>query len=150
MSMNRNFHQMVAVAAIMLAGPAAAQSTAPQSPVSPLVGGNVDQNQGLSSNETTINRRAQDDALDRARETRKVRAVPAKPSDVTVGSKVSDIKGVPVGTIESVDTDGAVVVTAAGKAKLGFDTFGKNPSGLLIGVTKAQLDAAVAAANAKP
>jgi len=148
--MNRNFHQMVAVAAIMLGGPAAAQSTPPQSPVSPLVGGNVDQNQGLSSNETTMNRRAQDDALDRAKEARTVRAVPAKPSDVTVGSKVSDIKGVLVGTIESVDTDGAVVVTAAGKAKLGFDTFGKNQSGLLIGVTKAQLDAAVTAANAKP
>jgi hypothetical protein len=150
MSMHRNFHQMVAIAAIMLGGPAAAQSTPPQSPVSPLVGGNVDQNQGLSSNETTINRRAQDDALDRARDTRKVRAVPAKPSDVTVGSKVSDMKGVPVGMIESVDADGAVIVTTVGKAKLGLDTFGKNKDGLLLAVTKAQLDAAIQAAAAKP
>jgi hypothetical protein len=145
----RKIHQGFLVAAIMFGGQAEAQ-LAPQSPDSPLVGGNVDQNQGLASSEATINRRAQDDAFNRVRETRKVRALPAKPSDVTVGSKVSDIKGIPVGTIESVDTDGAVIVTTEGKAKLGFETFGKNQNGLLIGVTKAQLDSAVKAANGTP
>jgi hypothetical protein len=154
-------HQGIAIAAIMLAGPVAAQST-PAPPPGPAftapVGGSGNPTEGISLEEQRLSRLAQDDALnrvrntraDRARDTRKLNAVAAKPSDVTVGSKVADIKGVQVGTIESVDADGAVVVTETGKVKLGLDTLGKNQDGLLVSVTKAQFDAAVQAAVAKP
>ncbi|MEO7690081.1 MAG: hypothetical protein ABIS51_12425 [Sphingomonas sp.] len=156
-------HSGIAIAAIMLGGPVAAQS-APQAgpPPGPAfsapVGGSGNPTEGISLEEQRLTRLAQDDALnrerytgsDRARDTRKLKAVAAKPSDVTVGSKVADIKGIPVGTIESVDADGAVVVTETGKVKLGLDTLGKNQDGLLVSVTKAQFDAAVQAAVAKP
>ena len=156
-------HPGIAIAAITLGGPVAAQS-APQGgpPTGPVfaapVGGSGDPTQGISLEEQRLTRLAQDDALkreryavsDRARGTQKLKAVAAKPSDVMVGSKVADIQGVPVGTIESVDADGAVVVTGSGKVKLGLDTLGKNQDGLLVSVTKAQFDAAVQAAVAKP
>ena len=104
-------HQGIAVVAIMLGGPVAAQSMLPHSPAPPPVGASTEPNH--SSEEVRITRQAQDDSS-RTRDARNVtqtaRAVPAKPSDVTVGSKVADIKGIPVGTIESVDADGAVVV----------------------------------------
>jgi hypothetical protein len=144
-------HQGIAVVAIMLSGPVAAQSMMPHSPAPPPVGASADPN--LSSEEMRITRQAQDDSSrtrDARNVTQKAKAVPAKPSDVTVGSKVADIKGIPVGTIESVDADGAVVVTGSGKVKLGLDTLGKNQDGLLVSVTKAQFDAAVQAAVAKP
>ena len=144
-------HQGIAIVAIMLGGPVAAQSMMPHSPAPPPVGASADPNH--SSEEMRITRQAQDDSSrtrDARNVTQKARAVAAKPSDVTVGSKVADIKGVPVGTIESVDADGAVVATETGKVKLGLDTIGKNQDGLLLAVTKAQFDAAVQAAVAKP
>lgn len=147
----KRIRQGIAIVAIMLGGPVAAQSMMPHSPAPPPVGGDADPNH--SSEEMRTTRQAQDDASrtrDARNVTQKAKAVSAKPSDLTVGSKVSDIKGVPVGTIESVDADSAVVVTAAGKVKLGIDTFGKNQDGLLLAVTKAQFDAAVQAAVAKP
>ena len=78
------------------------------------------------------------------------RAVPARPSDIVAQASVSDTAGQPVGTIESVDADGAVVVTAAGKVKVPLEAFGKNKKGLLIGMTKKDFEALVAKANATP
>src|SRR4051794_37749861 len=96
-------HQVVALVAIVLGGPVAAQSMMPHSPAPPPVGADADPNH--SSEEMRTTRQTQDEAS-RTRDARngaqKAKAVAAKPSDVTVGSKVADIKGVPVGTIESV------------------------------------------------
>jgi hypothetical protein len=78
------------------------------------------------------------------------RAVPAKPADIVAQAIVSDSSGQPVGTIEAVETDGAIVATAAGRVKVPLEAFGKNKKGLLIGMTKKRFDALVAKANATP
>jgi hypothetical protein len=78
------------------------------------------------------------------------RAVPAKASDVVAAAMVFDLSGQTVGTIESVDTEGAVVTTATGKVKVPLDAFGKNRKGLLLGMTKKDFEALVAKANASP
>jgi hypothetical protein len=77
-------------------------------------------------------------------------AVPAKAADIVAQAAVSDTSGQPVGTIESVDAEGAVIVTAAGKVKVPLIAFGKNKKGLLIGMTKKDFEALVAKANATP
>jgi Spy/CpxP family protein refolding chaperone len=78
------------------------------------------------------------------------RAVPAKPADILVQAPVNDSAGQPIGTIEAVDADGAVVVTLAGKVKVPLNAFGKNKKGLLIGMTRKDFEALVAKANASP
>jgi hypothetical protein len=85
-----------------------------------------------------------------AQEARGGRAVPARASDIVAQAIVSDSSGQPVGTIETVEADGAVVVTAAGKVKVPLDAFGKNRKGLLIGMTKRDFEALVAKANDAP
>jgi hypothetical protein len=88
-------------------------------------------------------------ASERAREVNGP-ARPAKPADIVAQAAVNDTSGQPVGTIESVDADGAVIVTAAGKVKVPLNAFGKNKKGLLIGMTKKDFEALVAKANATP
>lgn len=74
-------------------------------------------------------------------------ATAAKPN-VTVGSGVSDSSGASVGTVESVSGGNAVVSTGTAKASIPVSSFAQGPNGLVIGMTKAQLEAAVS--NAKP
>lgn len=78
------------------------------------------------------------------------RAVPATLSDIVAQAVVSDSSGQPVGTIETVEADGAIVATAAGRAKVPLAAFGKNRKGLLIGMTKKDFETLVAKANATP
>ena len=52
-----------------------------------------------------------------------------------------------VGTVESADASGAVVTTGTARARLPLTSFGRNNQGLVIAMTKAQLEAAVAAAT---
>jgi hypothetical protein len=78
------------------------------------------------------------------------RARPATAADVVTGAAVNDSHGVQLGTIESVDAGGAVILTAAGRARIPIEAFGKNSHGLLLQTTKAQFDASVAQANATP
>ena len=72
-------------------------------------------------------------------------ATPVTLSDVREGSTVHDTQGGVVGTIESVDENGAVVSTGRARARLPFSSFGKNGRGLVISLSRAQLEAAVAA-----
>lgn len=78
------------------------------------------------------------------------RARPATAAEVVAGAAVSDSAGVQLGTIETVDAEGAVIVTAVGRARIPVEAFGKNARGLLLQTTKAQFDASVASANATP
>lgn len=75
------------------------------------------------------------------------RAVPATPDDVTVGSEIRDSKGVLLGKVDSVSMAAAVVAAEGGKVEVPLEAFGKNNKGLLLAMTKADFDAAVAAAN---
>jgi hypothetical protein len=71
----------------------------------------------------------------------------AAPAPV-VGAKVYDSTGGEVGTIESVDAGNFVISTGKNKAGIANASLAKDAQGrLVIGMTKAQLDAAVEAAN---
>ena len=67
----------------------------------------------------------------------------------TVGAKVYGPDGVEAGTVEKVDAANAVVNTGTKRATLPLAAFGKNEKGLLVSMTREQLDAAVEAATAK-
>lgn len=75
------------------------------------------------------------------------RAVPATPDDVTTGSEIRDSKGVVLGRVDSVSMSAAVVAAEGGKVEIPLEAFGKNNKGLLLAMTKAEFDTAVAAAN---
>jgi preprotein translocase subunit YajC len=74
-------------------------------------------------------------------------AAPATPS-VTAGAQVADASGGAVGTIESVSGGNAVLSTGTAKATLPLTAFAQGQNGtLVIGMTKAQVEAAVAQAG---
>ena len=75
------------------------------------------------------------------------KAVAATAADITAGSALGDLKGEPIGTVESVDAEGAVVASGTTRIRVPLESFGKNKNGLLLGITKAEFDAAVAKAT---
>jgi len=77
------------------------------------------------------------------------RARPAKAEDVKVGTPLLDKTGAAIGSIESVEADGAVVATVAGKVKVPLEAFGLNKRGLLVDLSKSEFDTLVAQANGK-
>ena len=72
----------------------------------------------------------------------------AADASIKAGVAVSDTTGAPVGTIESVNGDLAVVSTGTNKVSLPVSAFGKGDKGPVIAMTKAQLDAAAGSAKA--
>jgi hypothetical protein len=142
----------MSAAALLATGTAHAQATAPAgaAPSGPGLGA---ENPAVRNGGDTFDREnatARDAAIASARNRdaapRTARAVPAKPADVTVGSEVRDRKGEVIGTIDSVSMAAAVVASPGGKVEVPLEAFGKNNKGLLVGMTKAEFDAAVAAA----
>ena len=76
-------------------------------------------------------------------------AVPATAADITAGASLRDIKGVPIGTIASVDSNQAVVDTGQTKIGVPLMAFGKDDKGLLLGMTADKFNQLVAQAHAK-
>ena len=72
---------------------------------------------------------------------------PATAADVHVGIEVRGPDGGMVGTVESIDAVGAVVSTGNVRAKLPFSSFGRNRRGLVISLTRPQLEAEARAQN---
>lgn len=73
--------------------------------------------------------------------------VAATSADVTAGATVRDTEGEMVGTVESVNANGAVVATGNSRVQIPVSSFGKNEEGLVLAMSKAELDAAAAAAT---
>jgi hypothetical protein len=69
----------------------------------------------------------------------------ATAADLQAGASVRDTNGEAVGTIESVDADGAVLSTGEVRVKLPVAAFGRDENGLVIAMTRAELEAAAAA-----
>jgi hypothetical protein len=84
--------------------------------------------------------------MSRSGASRKDAARPATPAELTVGARIADNKGVEIGYIKSVDGDSVVVTTATGQVKVPAEALGKNKTGLLIGMSKADFDKLVAQA----
>jgi hypothetical protein len=73
--------------------------------------------------------------------------VSATAADLRVGAQVLDQQGAVVGTIETADASGAVLNTGTARGRLAVNSFGRNNRGLVISMTKAQLEAAIRAAT---
>jgi hypothetical protein len=65
----------------------------------------------------------------------------ATEADIKAGLSVYDEKGGLVGKVESVSPKGAIVNTGDAKAEIALSSFGKNDQGLVVSVTKAEIDA---------
>jgi hypothetical protein len=74
----------------------------------------------------------------------------ATAADVTAGAQVRDTAGAPVGTVESVDADSAVVSTGSVRADIPIASFANNNPGLVLAMTRTQLAAAARAAPRTP
>ena len=70
-------------------------------------------------------------------------------ADVKAGDAVHDTSGASVGTIESVGASGAVISTGKSRIQVPLTSLGKNDKGLVIAMSKAELDAAAAASPPK-
>lgn len=73
--------------------------------------------------------------------------VGASASDLVVGNTVSDLKGSVIGTIEAVEADGVIVFSGSERARVPADAFGLTEKGLVMPITRAEFDAAAAAAK---
>lgn len=71
-------------------------------------------------------------------------SAPATPQ-VAVGAAVSDTSGGQVGTVSAVSGGNATIDTGSAKAAVPISSFAQGQSGLIIAMTKAQLEQAVAA-----
>lgn len=67
----------------------------------------------------------------------------ATQDDIKAGVQVFDNAGVAVGTVQSVTATGAVVASGKLRAEVPTSSFAKNAKGLVIGITKAEFEAAV-------
>jgi hypothetical protein len=74
----------------------------------------------------------------------------ATAADLKAGTAVYDQNGGSVGTVDSADASGAVISTGKARVKIPMSGIGKNARGLVVAMTKDQLEAAAAAASAKP
>lgn len=74
---------------------------------------------------------------------------PAAPANVSVGAAVVDATGASVGTIAQVNGATAIVDTGTNKVGVPVGNFAAGPNGLVLGNTKAELDAAAAQAAAQ-
>ena len=63
------------------------------------------------------------------------------------GSPLRDKDGIPIGAVSAVDAEGVIVDTGTTKIRVPATAFGKDDSGLLLGISKAQFAELVAGAK---
>lgn len=66
----------------------------------------------------------------------------ATSADVKAGANVFDQQGGSVGTVDSIDSEGVVISTGSARVKIPLSSVGVGSKGLVIGATKAELEAA--------
>lgn len=77
-------------------------------------------------------------------------AIPAGPRDIIAGAAVNDYRGKPLGSVVSVQADGAVVSNGTGQVLIPLDAFGRNRRGLMLDIAKDDFDRMVEKANKAP
>lgn len=89
--------------------------------------------------------------LDAAAAQAQAQAVSQMRAKLVPGAKVNGSAGAPVGTVKAADSEYVTLTTPKGDVKLPVNGFGPGPNDtIVIGLTAAQLDAAVAGAKAAP
>ena len=159
---NRTTLLTAAAAAAILAAPAMAQvgvdvgSTTDVGATvqTPPASGNIDAVQDTVDSTRDTAEDAVDTATDTAADAadQAADATPDANADATVsaelkaGAEVRDPAGDLVGTVESVSAEGAVVATGESRVVIPANSFAKNDRGLVIALTRTELDAAAKAA----
>lgn len=139
---------------LLAGGPAAAQqnpyNTPPPSRGLPQGWGEQDVTVNPSANDQ-IARGARQAATERAaragRRGHSTRARPANPEEIVAGTALADSAGAPIGIVESVTADGAIVASGAVRVMVPLDAFGIDGDQLLLGITRAEFEAAAAGAH---
>ena len=80
-------------------------------------------------------------ATDQPAATQTGQVTKATAADIKAGASVYDETGALVGKVDSVDADGAIVNTGKARAEIPLSSFGKNDKGLVVSLTKDELDA---------
>jgi len=80
-------------------------------------------------------------ATDQPAATQTGQVTQATAADIKAGVSVYDQTGTLVGKVDSVGADGAIVNTGEARAEVPLSSFGKSDKGLVVSVTKAELDA---------
>jgi hypothetical protein len=102
-----------------------------------VVRGNRDNQESYNRTSASMNATARDAAKLNG-------AAPAARADLVAGKAVRDSAGVNIGTIEKVDDTGVVIRAGNRIAKVPLNSFGKDQDGLLIAITAAQFNEALA------
>lgn len=69
--------------------------------------------------------------------------VAVTPADMVPGAAIRDIDGVPIGTVAELVESGVVILADGKKVRLALESFAKDESGLLIGITASEFKAAI-------
>ncbi|WP_375250649.1 hypothetical protein [Sphingomonas sp.] len=85
--------------------------------------------------------------LEAAASQQQAQAAASFKSQLVPGAAVFGAAGTQIGTIKTVDASGVTVTTTAGDAKLPTAGFGPGPKGVTLGMTEAQLKAAMGTAS---
>ena len=70
-----------------------------------------------------------------------LQATPATEADLAKGTAVNDPSGQAVGTVDSITESAVVLAVGERRVQVPRNTIGKNEKGLVIGVTRAELEA---------
>ena len=152
--MNKGMISAIGAALVAVGSAAGAQAVVGSVPSGPAPGsgdsaaiaaGNRDMNAAINERLGSANLITKQDQ----RKAKPPEAVPATATDIKAGSALRDVKGVPIGTILSLDGDQAVVDTGHTKIGVPLIAFGKDKKGLLLGMTADKFNQLVAAAQAK-
>ncbi len=80
-------------------------------------------------------------ATDQPAATQTGQVTKATAADIKADASVYDQTGALVGKVDSIKADNAIVNTGKARAEIPLSSFGKNDKGLVVSVTKADLDA---------
>jgi len=143
-------NSFIAAVTVAFAAGAVAQTTAPASDTSPpatapgqtgTTPGQMQTTPGAAS-DTTPASTGQTPSGETTGQATTTQMVPATASDVKKGVSVYDQNGAMVGKIDSVTADGAVLKMGSTRAQMPLSSFAKSDKGLVIGMTKEDLEAA--------
>lgn len=142
----------VAAAAVAFSAAAAAQTTPPTEPTTgrTTAPGQIGTTPGQMQTTPGDASQMTPAATDQTPPTSAAATTAATAADVKKGSAVYDQSGGTVGKIESVSGKDAVLSTGTTRATVPISSFAKNDKGLVIGMTKAEIDAQAKKSAPKP
>ena len=149
---------LIAVSVFALSTAAFAQEAKPTQPAQPTTGkseeapGQMEMTPGqmqTKPGEASQNTPATTGTTPSGETTAKGQVAPATEADFKKGATVYDSTGAVVGTVDSATSSAATISTGKVRAAIPLSSFGKGDKGLVLGMSKADFEAAASAAASK-